>query len=490
MEEMGRKLIMMVAVMLFVFTQVAYAADLLSVQVNCQGCSSKAGIPGGYQFNADVGKTITLTAFSTGGVGNKCYEWTKEGRTVCDSASFLLIVAEDAEYILTVTDDAGSVSKLVKIVSRIPKESKCLPSFKTSIAVKSDISGKTEYSAGESFTVKVRLDTRDCPSSNYRFYWRADDENIIFVNPNSTATEVRIGQGIKSGKVKIEAIVTDGVVTRSRQIEIKIVKNTPPQFEIGYSKPVYSYTWFNVHCIDFESGEYGDEDNDFLYKCSVVLRNEKGEIVSSSTKIARYGKVSSFRLKPGGIGIKTIELTAWDSHKASTTKNETICVVKGNTGKDVPIVRASDTVYCIVGEVCVIDASATDRDVSSFRFYNADTEEQLANPKGNYCSGPVCNHNFTYPGTYRIRIEANYFNQDNTGYKIVTVVVNPSDTSVTSDPTPTPIPQTETISPSPRQTFLDQESTATESADKIPGMEVWTAIIMIIAAIVFKRRKQ
>lgn len=435
---------------ILVCAQVVSATEPLSVRVNCQGCSTRDG----NNFYANAGETITLTVSSTGGIGSKSYKWTKGGILVHDSIDpFPITVTENAKYILTVTDRKGYISKTVKIISVSQEKSKCLPSFKSDIIIDDRRNREKEFSVGDTFALSVRLDTRDCSSSNYNLSWIADDKNIIFVNPNSTRTEVRIGQGTKNGRVEIKAIVTNPftIAVRSLDTEIRIVSNTPPQFEIGHDEIIYSYTSFNVWASDFEPGERG-ESGDFLYNCSVILRNEQGIIVSRDSKIARGGKVPILSLKPGRKEeIYSIEMMVGDSHGAITAKTKPIGNIKlGKTGKDIPIVSAPDIIYCVVGEVCKIDASETtdeDKDISNLGFYNAKTSERLINSRGDYCSGPICRYNFTYPGTYKIRIEANYFDGDSrreskVGSKIVTVVVSPSNVSIapTAALTPTATP--------------------------------------------------
>ena len=447
-----------IVMLVCVCAQIICAADPLLVQVSCQGCSNRIDIPDGYKFYADAGKSVTLTASSTGGVGSKSHSWTRDGNVVCDRASFQLTVGEDSiEYILIVADRGGSVSKTIRVVPNLIQESKCLPDFRGGITIRDRVSGRTEYSAGDSFTVRVCLETRYCPDSNYEFYWTADDENIIFANPNSTETEVRIGQGICSGKVKIEAIITNGeVIKRPKDggIEIEIVGNTPPQFDIECDGTIYSCERFEVWPSNFEPGERG-ESGDFLHSCSAVLRNENGSIVSSAAPrtVRRDGKIPHLRLKPDGFkGVYSIEMTVEDSHLASTTMVEYIGnILRGKNDRNAPIVYTPDIIYCIVGEVCEIDASETedkDKYVSNFGFYNVVTKERLSNLKGDYCSGSVCNHIFTYPGTYRVKIEANYFNGDDrreseVGSKIVTVIVGLGNVSVAPAPilisTPVPV---------------------------------------------------
>lgn len=435
MMIMNRFIVAMI--LLSVCVQMAGASSSLSVQINCQGCFNKVEIPGGWQFYVDEGKTVSLAASLSGGIGEKNYNWTNDGEMISDRASFSLTVVEDIEYVLVVMDDKGSVNKLVKISSRTAKESRCLPSFERDYITLRGGLHDAKYSIGGRFFVEVSLDTGDCRSSDYQFYWRADDENIIFLSPNSIKTEVVVGSGTKIGRVEIEAVITNGIADRNRKIEIEVVKNKTLLFKIGFSEPVLSYTPFSVYCVDFESGS----DDGFLYKYSVVLKDEWGKVVDDDFKIGSNRGIPNLKLKPRGIGIYTLELTAWNSYGAFTIVKTTIEVDRGTTGEDIPIIRSPKSISCIVGEVCLIDASKTDRDVSTFRFYNADTGEQLVNPEGHYCSGPKCKHIFTYPGIYRIRIEGNYFNNDNVGINMVTVSVksvNASTPTPTLKPTPTP----------------------------------------------------
>ena len=450
------RLVLAVFVVL-VCAQVVCADDPLLVQVNCQDCSvDRVDIPNGYQFRADVGKEITLVAFSTGGVGNKQYEWIKEERIIYKGNPFELTVAEDVvEYNLIVTDDGGSVSKVARIVPISSQVSTCLPDFRSDIILRDEVRGRTEYATGDVFTLEAKLDRQscsDCP--NYEFRWETNNPDVILVNPNSTETEVRIGQGISSRKVEIKAIITNGEVIRQPKrggIEIKIVKNTPPsEVKIEYDKPV-SYTDFKVRCVDFKTGERGNEYEDFIHKCSAVLKNEIGEVVDDALKTVIRGKeIPYLELKPRGIGIYFVEYTVEDSHGSILTVSETIEVeIKGGTGKDMPVIYVSDVVNCIVGEVCKIDASKTtlrDKNSIGFEYWlvhkGKKIERLTSSISGGFCSGPECSQIFEYPGTYVVEVEGRYFDLDSrreskVGSGVVTVIVSSGNVSVV--PTPAPI---------------------------------------------------
>jgi len=467
-------------IVILLCAQVVCATDPLLIQVACQGCSTQNE----YNFYANAGETITFTVSSTGGTGSKSYKWTKEGVLVHNSvAPFPITVTENAEYNLIVADSRGYISKTIKTFPISQEKSKCLPSFRSDIIL-DDRLNREEYSIGDSFELKVYLDEKDCPSPKYELCWITDDPNIIFVSPNSTKTEVIIGQGTKNGDVEIEVIITNPFTknARSRNINIEIVSNTPPQFEIEHSKPpIYSCEWFEVWPSNFKPGERG-ESGDFLHSCSAVLKNENGTIVSSAAPrtAARNGKVPHLRLKPDGFKeIYSIEMTVVDSHGASTIVIGYIGnISRGQNDRNAPVVYAPDTIYCVVNEVCEIDASETthkDRYVSNFRFYDIGAKEQLKNPREDYCSGSVCSHIFTYPGTYRIEIKANYFDKDlddyresEIGSKIVTVIVI---SNVSAIPTLTITP---TLKPTPKPTLTPVPTpksapTSTPALEKTPA---------------------
>ena len=218
-------------------------------------------------------------------------------------------------------------------------------------------------------------------------------------------------------------------------------------------------------------------------------------IVSSAfpKTVARNGKVPHLRLEPDGFkGIYSIEMTVEDSHRASTTMIEYIGnISRGERDRNAPVVYAPDTIHCVVNEICVIDASETgdkDRYVSNFGFFNVVTGERLVNPSGDYCSGSICNHIFTYPGTYKIRVEANYFDDDpddhresEVGSKVVTVIVSRDNIGVSVAPavilTPTAIA---TIAFTPKPVTRVRTNTVEEPKEKKGWEKILSYIIDII----------
>ena len=468
--------LLMIVVVVCIFTPVAQA-DALSTQIRCDGCYSWDYAPGGYMFWVDVGEKITLTAFSVGGTGNEEYEWTAESGETVFGSSLKLIFTESVKYTLVVTDDIGYITKTVEIVQS-SSESSCLPSFR-SVAIQDEYR-RSEYSAGDIFEVRARLkDTRDCP--NYNFYWEADDENIAFTNPNSTKTDVIIGQGVGIGHTTITAVVTNGIMTRKKDVNIKIVSNTPPQISVRYDQPL-SYTNFNVYFDGSTTGKSGDENNDFIREYSIALFDENGNLVDSTVRRGYIGReVSYLSVKPDGWGIYSSEIAIMDSHGSTSSINETFEVEKGNTGKDIPVIFVSDdVVYCKTGEICKINAGETKRrdpDISTFGYYM--NGEQIVNPNGDYCSGPVCKFIPTYPGTHKIKITAKYFGNDNIGSKTITVIVSGNKTSAVIIPVSTKT--------QPACCYLPENKHT--PTPKTSGMGFGSAVAMLIIVIAIRRKK-
>jgi hypothetical protein len=472
---------------------IASASNPPMVKVDCGGCYSINEVPGGYEFYADSGEKINLVGSAVGGDGAVRYVWTKNGKSICSLSSCLVIVAESAvEYVFTATDNKGrSSSKIVKVIPKFkPEKSKCLPNFKSGIILHDWIEGRTEWSAGDSFALEVKLKEDGC--SNYDFHWETNNPDVVIENKNSAKTGITIRKSAKAGmSAVIKAVLSNELVTRSREINIKIVGNTKPQAIVRYDQ-LRSYTKFKVYCGESKTGTSGNENNDFISKCSVVLKDEQGRIVSQDSKTARNGKTPVLKLKAKAVGIYTIVLTVWDSHGLSATASEKIGVVKGNTGKDVPVIYTQDVVYCLAGEVCKISAYETvlrDEKVSKFSFYDVTYEEQnkerLTNKYG-FCSSSVCSHIFGYPGTYKIKITASYFGSDKSSSKIITVVVKSDKDSQVSKPKPTPIPE--------RQSQQLQNEvyhySSSGSGKFLPGMEIIMAMAMIMVACIIKRKRR
>lgn len=472
---MRKVLIAVITILVLLSMTFVAQAEMLSAQIKCEGCYNSDGC----KFWVDEGKTITLIAYSSGGIGNKEYEWTDECGKIVLGNSLKLIFTENIEYTLVVTDDIGYITKTVEIVPASSKSS-CIPNFR-SVAVQDEYR-RSEYSAGDIFEVRARLkDTRECP--NYNFYWEADDQNIAFTNPSSIKTDVIIGQGVKRGNITVTAVITNGEVKRKQSITVKIVDNYPPQISVRFDQP-FSYTKFNVYFDGSTTGKSRDENNDFIREYTVTLFDENGNLVDSAVRRGYAGReISCLSVKPNGWGIYFLEATITDSHGLTSNITETIEVKKGNTGKDVPVIFVSDDViYCKIGEICKINAGETrrrDSEVSMFGYYYSNGE-QIVNPNSDCCSGPVCEFIPTYPGTHKIKITAKYFGNDNIGSKIITVIVT-DNKSVTPAPT-----KARPISTPPKCCYQENYRVPTPET---PGMGFGSAIAMLIIAVAVRRKK-
>jgi len=470
---------------LLIFVSITSAEKMLSVEVKCQECDIKI-VSGRYELRPNAGEKIILTAYSSGGIGNKNYLWTKDSQQVCIYSSCPITVSEETEeYILTVSDDVGSIKKWIRIIPKsLPQ--KCLPIFKSGIDLDDEV-GRKEWSAGDAFNLEVRLDKSDCPDSDsdYSFHWESDNSGIIFSSPYSTETEVRIIEGARIGDTTIKAVLSNNFQKRKKEIIIKIVDNTPPEIvSIRYDKPL-SYTRFNVY-VDATSGESGNEGNDFV-QCSIIFKNETGRIVDSDSRTIKSGDFNFvFRLRPEGREIYSIEVALKDSHgMISLVAIEMFKVEKGDTGKDIPVIFVSDIIYCTQGEECKIDASEThsrDKDISTFGYY-LDGKEIL-NKDGNICSGRVGSFVFDYPDTFEIEVRGKYFGNDNIGSKIITVVVSKNETTPALISTLTPAPTSIETS---RYRYVPGISQT--SASETPGMGLGLTIATIIAVAFAIRRK-
>jgi hypothetical protein len=468
--------VLIVVIIVFILTSIISVAqaEMLSAEIKCEGCCNSDR----QKFWVDEGKTITLIAHSSGGIGNKEYEWTVEnGETVLGN-SLKLTFTESVKYTLVVTDDIGYITKTVEIVQSSSAPS-CLPSFR-SVTIQDEYR-RSEYAMGDVFEVRARLkDIRDCP--DYNVYWETDDKNVAFTNPNSIKTDVIIGQGVKRGNVTITAVITNGEVKRKQSVIVKIVDNSPPQISVRYEQPS-SYTNFNVYFDGSTTGKNRDENNDFIREYAVILFDENRNLVDSATRRGYVRrKVSCLSVKPNGWGIYFLEATITDSHGLTSSINETIEVKKGSTGKDIPVIFVSnDVIHCKTEEICKINAGETirrDPEVSMFGYYI--NGGQIVNPNGDYCSGPVCKFIPTYPGTHKIKITAKYFGNDNIGSKVITVIVSDNKTSATPVPT-----KTRPISTPPAYCYQENQHTP---APETPGMEFGLAIAMLIIVIAMRRK--
>lgn len=487
---MKRKLIMMVVIFVLT-TAVVYASNPPQAIITCNGCNE---ISEGYLLvYVDRESTITMSGISSqDDTGIASYVWIKDGTIVSKNVQYSFIATEDAKYILTVTDGENkSDSEMIEIrLKYVAPPNRCLPDWKGEIIS----SSKKDLIIGDKIVLDANLQSSDCV--DYKIEWFVDDSSIIILNKNSERTQIEIGEGSRIGTHTIKVVLSNDEKSREHKTQINIVRNTPPTLVANYEFP-YSYGYMFVDFSESETGSNGDEYNDCIQRCYVRLSDEYENFVSDgSWNIDHNRKPLSVKIDTAKMGRHFLHMEIEDSHGIVSTVKEEIWVKEGDSKFDPLIVKAPDRVPCIAGEECKFSADETRLHYKgksiNFAYHDITYEghpERLANPDGHYLTGPEFRHIFPYSGNYVVRVTAT--SGDRSGFKDVVVIVTDNGTILEPIPTPTPIPmQTEIISAVPQPTLPYQESTAMESASKIPGMEVWTAITMIIVAIVFKRKKQ
>jgi len=477
-----KRKICLLLIALVIFPMISVEAFVpLTVDVRCSGGECVINkIPNGFAFYADPDSDLTLTPFAEGGIGNKRYRWEKDNRVVLDSIFLQIVVTKEEEYLLTVTDDGGSIERIIKIFPRSKRDCTITLSpikLNDKISVREEI---REYAIGDTFSLIIPYTTTgEC---DIKIKWDTKDSGIIIKSPNSKTTEIEIGSSAKNEKKIIKATISDGSKSKEKEINITVVRNSPPSFKLDFDYPE-SNSVFEIEIKDLKTGISSNENNDFIQNYYAELKNNNNVLISrvSWTRRSYEEKIPIIRMKTKGMGSHNLTVTITDSHGAGSTITENIEVVEGNNKKTPLVMILDDPIYCQAGEECKISALKTFlryEKNANFAFYDITQgkEKELSNSRGGYCKGsPVCNHNFEYPGTYKIRVKA--FHAGRTGVVDVNVNVKNNESHVKQILTPT-----STRTPIPYQKIT--------STPETPGMEIWMAIITIIVAIVFQRRKK
>ncbi|MDF1497911.1 MAG: hypothetical protein P1P85_00945 [Patescibacteria group bacterium] len=487
MEKVKRKICLLIVLEIFLLISVisvAQAVVPLTVDVRCNGGECVINkIPNGFVFYADPDSDLTLTPFVEGGIGNKRYRWEKDNRVVLDSRFLQTVVTKEEEYLLTVTDDGGSIERIIKIFPRSKRDCTITLSpikLNDKVSVREEI---REYAIGDTFSLIIPYTTTgEC---DIKIKWDTKDSGIIIKSPNSKTTEIEIGSSAKTEKKIIKATISDGSKSKEKEINITVVRNSPPSFKLDFDYPE-SNSDFEVYLEELKTGSNSNENNDFIQSYYAELKNNNNVLISrvSWTRRSYEEKIPIIRMKTKGMGSHNLTVTITDSHGAGSTLTKDVEVFEGSN-KKTPLVMNSlpNRIDCKTGEECKINAwKVFDRynRQASLRFYDKTNKKTpLTNLKGGYCESPTCIHIFEYQGTYIVGVEAGYLNRK--GFKEITVVVTDNETK--SDIAPKQIlTPTSTRTPIPYQKIT--------STPETPGMEIWMAIIMIIVAIVFQRRKK
>lgn len=474
-----------VVVSMFVFAALAAGAGNLplSVTVKCGGNCKNDDLTEGH-FWADKGEKITLTVHTDGGNGKKNYLWTESGKQVSASGFYTMTVSDkESAIFLVVSDDGGSIKKTIKVFPK--SEPVCsLPDFSSEIIIEDKIAGKTEWSVGSKFALRVKLNSEVCSG---KIFWESDSDSVVLSNSSVKGKIARIDVSIVKQNAKgwagIRAVITDGNVVRDRKFNIRIVDNTPPTLKMDYENP-FSNSILEVDLSGSTTGSNGNENNDFFSNVSAELM--KNGVVIDFVKITPNNKVIPLMgLHTSEIG-DDYQLRVKITDSQGITVSETtgkFTVFEGNSKKDPLIMKVVAPNICYVNQKCKIDASNVSRRYDGnvyFRFYDIThrDKEELSNAIGGYCQSEICWHIFPYSGNYTIRVEAKSKN-GRTGVQELTIAVIDNSTVVKPTPTITPKQTTKTASTTPQKRALISTS---EPARKYP-QESPTMIRMIFSAI-------
>lgn len=493
-------LIIVIAVLMLT-TVIVSASNPPQAVITCYGSNEVS--EGRLVVYVDSGSKVALIGSSSqDDVGIVSHVWTKDGTVVSENVWYSPVVTENTEYVLTVTDGEGkSDSETIEIrLNYIASPNNDLPNWKGEILS----SNEDDLLIGDEIILDANIESSDCVG--YEIEWSTGDDNIIIVNKSSERTKIKIGKGTAIGKHTIEVVLSNSEKSRDQEIDISVVKNTPPTLVIDYEYP-FSYGTLLVDFSESKTGSNGNEYNDRIQRCYVRLDNESGEFVSDGSWDVDHNRMPlSVRVKTMKMGNHSIYVTIEDSHGAISTIREDIWVQEGNSKRDLLMVKAPDTVTCIAGKECkfsVYQTYSLYKDIGvSFSYFDMtylDNPEELASPDGYYLTGYNFRHIFPYSGNYTVKVIV-ASGGDRTGFKNVDVtvlenktvesaLVSSNQTLMSTQPT-----QTQALTPTPIRTKLvvvpQQTPYLSESSAKTPGMEAWMALVTIIMAIAFIGKKK
>lgn len=487
---------------MFVFAALAAGAGNLplSVTVKCNGNCKQDDLTEGY-FWANKGEKITLTAYTEGGLGKKNYLWTESGKQVSASGFYTMTVSDkETTIFLVVSDDGGSIKKTIKVFPK--SEWVCpLPDFSSEVIIEDKITGRTEWSVGSKFALKVKLNSEICSG---KVFWESDSDSVVLSNSSVKGRVARIDvvvakQNIR-GWAEVKAVITDGNVVRDRKFNIRIVGNTPPKLKMDYENP-FSNSVLSVDLSKSTTGENGNENNDFFSSVSAELI--KNGSVMDSVKITPNNKVIPLLgLHTGEMG-NDYQLRVKITDSQGITVSETtgkFTVFEGNSKKDLLIMKVVAPNICYVNQKCKIDASNVSRRYDGnvyFRFYDIThrDKEELSNAIGGYCQSEICWHIFPYSGNYTIRVEAKSKN-GRTGVQELTITVIDNSTvvkpTISATPKQTPktaptIPQKKALAP---MSASAQKYPQNSSSSSFPAMTeiIFSAIALVVTLYAVRKK--
>ncbi len=326
---------------------------------------------------------------------------------------------------------------MVDIVSA--GQNRCLPDWGSAPIVIDKEIKKIEFAPGDSFSVEASYRyASSC--KNYApamFTWQALKNNvatndIVFSDIHAKKTTATVIPGAKTGdKVTIRGTLTfaddpKGVRSESETNVLIMDKPSAPVIKLSYG-PVESRVSFKV---SFSNSKAGGSSNNFIRNCSLVLRDEQGNIVDTDEVKTVFGKVMpQARLTAKNPGIHTIIAVCSDSHGTIGMVSETIPVDLGSKDKkSPPFLIVNKTINCYLGGNCVIDFSKTNAFGKSLKVEYADiTNGDSKSVPLISCGAQACKLNFARSGVYTIKLKARFL-LGNDGNKFI--YSDPSETII------------------------------------------------------------
>lgn len=429
--DIGRKGIILVLLILVLPTS---SAGLPTV--SCAGCVRSAdyftdGTNLRQTFYAKEGSWITLE-------GDSGFWENANGQKIGSGDLLSFPVGRNGFYVLNTTD--GDFYATINMIPLSPE----LPKKISDIYVdgnKVENHGKIETAQGSSLKLKVVVAKGDCP--DYFVEWTSDSSAITFSDPYLLSTIAYIGDySGKNPMITVTVYSENRRAQKTRDIELRIFKNTPPKIEIDWEPNlVESHEAFIVYFDGSTSGTSGDESDDYIGKVSASLQYPSGAITTRSKTMDADDSLKSLRFTAGERGRHYLTATVTDSYGATnTTATDFLVTEKGDSGKDKPLFHVREPVDCIADENCTIEIYGADKGIFPEYFYQG---RELRKP-------------FKFPaGDHRVEITA--FEVDDKGRRKnevkktvwVHAVANDSNGyDAVAEPVSAPIPQEEIVAES------------------------------------------
>jgi hypothetical protein len=467
--------------------------------ISCNGCTGFQQISAaGYAASVPVGTQITLS----GNSGYRSYAWYENGVLLpVNTRTITRNVNKNTQYTLTVVGPEGFDTRSIQISVIMPSGNIGLPDL-SNIALDPDL-GRTHFAVGDKFSVETGYDPNDF--SNINFYWEVSDGSCLLVSDKSSAkTWITVVCRPSAGKnPEISAVVTNGISSNKKTVQIIIVDNTPPTVKNRYTYTMpLSHAEFQVSCSDCWTGSDYNENSDFLSEFTATLLDAENRAISSRTATAKRGQTfASVTLKAGDEGKYYLKVTVKDSHGLLSAVVDPIFVGFGNTEDDAPYIPINDTMSCDKGEPCPFDISKMNTHDLGVSIYFSDIiditnpttseTEPLFNTYRNQCRSFNCTTVFSNVGSRLIKITAQYMRggkpSGKISEKIVTVFVREKGAQI-----PAQTPQKTKPAISPAATIsrpLTPQPPPEVPAKPTPGLNP-VAIFVAFAAAIFLRRRR